>query len=43
MKHGAYRRSNLVPVSHPLFEYDWGHLTVVQARVPECAVKYRVM
>ncbi len=44
-KHGTTyrRRSNLVPVSHPLFEYGLERLKVVQVMVPEFVAKNRAM
>jgi hypothetical protein len=41
-QHGTYRRSNSVPVSHPLFGYDSERPRVVQVRVAECVAKIRV-
>ena len=42
-EHGTYRRSNLDPVSHPLFEYGLGRLKVVQVTDSDCVAKTRVI
>ena len=42
-EHGTYRRSNLVPVSHPLFEYGLGRLKAAQVRDSECVAKKQAM
>jgi hypothetical protein len=41
--HGTYRRSNLVPVSHPLFAYGLERLKVAQVWDLECVAENQAM